>query len=100
MEIANKQSPVKGDSIQNIVYLDQNFKTFQYFLTGKFETKKEDDDYAYHSKPRYSENGPDNSFLKQLSTLNEKIKLFTSVFYDKRPRRISYQRLKDNSITV
>lgn len=69
-------------------------------MTGKFETKKENDDYAYRSKPRYTENGPDNSFLKQLSTLNEKIKLFTSVFYDKRPRRISYRRFKDNSIPV
>lgn len=33
---------MKDHPIQDIVYLDGNYKTFKYFLTGKFGSDKSD----------------------------------------------------------
>ena len=91
LEIAYKQSPIKDHPIQDIVYLDQNYKTFKYFLTGKFENDEAgNSDRVYKPKEPLSSNGSQDTFLKQLSTLNEKIKLYKSVFYNKSPKKFSY----------
>jgi len=59
-----------------------------------------DSGILYKSKPQQNQNQTDNSFLKQLNTLNEKIKLYTSVFYNKSPRRLNYNSvLKNKNLT-
>ena len=97
LQIAYRQNPVKDHPIQDIVYLDQNYKTFKYFLTGKFENDEaKDSDRAHKQKPAFDSNGSQDTFLKQLSTLNEKIKLYTSVFYNKSPKKFSYDSVLAN----
>lgn len=83
------------------MYLDQNYKTFKYFLTGKFENdESQDSDRMYKPKQTIDSNGSQETFLKQLSTLNEKIKLYTSVFYSRSPRKFSYNSvLADKNLT-
>ena len=57
--------------INEIVYLDQNFKTFKYFLTGQFENKHdEDQDYKPKFQNDQMQSGAPDNFLKQLNTLN------------------------------
>ena len=43
LELANLTNPMDDDPIQDIVYLDQNYKTFKYFLTGKFNPDPDSD---------------------------------------------------------
>ena len=60
-------------------------------MTGKFDSDEApNSDRVYKPKEPLSSNGSQDTFLKQLSTLNEKIKLYTSVFYNKKLRKFSY----------
>ena len=68
--------PNKPYPIKDIVYLDSNFRTFKYFLTGEFD-----------------ENGPneepltDQPFLRKLTNLNEKVKLFNEQFVETKRKK-------------
>ena len=39
--LASASLPKKEIPIKDIVYLDQNYRTFKYFLTGEFEDRHE-----------------------------------------------------------
>jgi len=102
LELANLNNPIDDYPIQDIVYLDQNYKTFKYFLTGKFNPDPDSDQVnakfnKADSDVEHNTRGlPPDFFLKQLNTLTEKIKLYKEIFYNKSPRRPSYNNILDN----
>ena len=100
-----------NENVEKIVYLDQDFTTFEYFLTGKYQRPEKIDLEAYLQAEikakRAVENGQEISddlqrflnsyekplmqceqtpFYNQLCGLKDKISLFRDVFYAKKPK--------------
>jgi hypothetical protein len=92
-----QEIPLKDYPIKDIVYLDSDYRTFKYFLTGQYDHRNslDDQDKVINSaesevdvelQEDISERvGGNDNFLRKLSNLNEKISLFKDVFYKKKP---------------
>jgi len=89
---------LKDYPIKDIVYLDSDYRTFKYFLTGQYEEKgspkdqenkinsAESEVYGEQQEAISERYGCNDNFLRKLSNLNEKINLFKDVFYKNKPK--------------
>jgi len=98
--------------LNKIVYLDEDLYTYKYFMTGKFDdegrkqsilAQQENAREADHEKsPRNDGDDVDNDlelsgktpFFNKLQSLTDKISVFKSQFYEKKPRPlVSYDKV-------
>ena len=76
LQLAVRSNPHKDTRLSDIVYLDQNYRTFKYFLTGSFQneetTRKHSNEYSDRSLlPTVDVNDQEETaFLKKLTSLN------------------------------
>ncbi len=66
----------ESDPITDVVYLDQDYRSFKYFITGRFDKSTE------------TKENETSGFLLKLDQLNDKITLFKEQFLQKDYRKI------------
>lgn len=66
----------ESDPITDVVYLDQDYRSFKYFITGRFDKSTE------------TKENEISGFLLKLDQLNDKITLFKEQFLQKDYRKI------------
>lgn len=76
LQLAVRSNPHKDTKLSDIVYLDQNYRTFKYFLTGSFQNeepiRQHSNEYSERSFPPTVDDNDqeDTVFLKKLTSLN------------------------------